>query len=70
MVVIIFNGGGGGGVIIKSADFIKMLTLFDIIIKFLKEVNLTLIINDARTVNVEDDLVRELFINFKTKSVD
>ena len=72
LVVIIFSGGGGGGggVIIKSADFIKMLTLFNIIIQFLKEINPTLIINDARAVNIKNDLVRELFINFKAEGVD
>ena len=70
LIVIIFSGGGGGGVVIKSADFVKMFIFFDIIIKFLKKVNLTLIISDARTVNVENDLVCEFFINFKAKGVD
>ena len=72
LVIIVFSGGGGGGggVIIKSADFIKMLIFLDIIIKFLKEVNLTFIINDARTVNIKNDLIRKFFINFKAEGID
>ena len=63
-------GSGGGGVIIKSADFIKIFIFFDIIIQFLKKINLVFIISDARTVNVKDDLVCKLFINFKAEGVD
>ena len=69
--LIIFSGySGEGGVIIKFADFVKILTFFNIVIQFLKKVNLTLVINDARAVNVKNDLIREFLINFKAESVD
>ena len=70
LIIIIFNGGGGGGIIIKFADFIKTLIFLDIIIKFLKEVNPTFIISNVRIINIKNDLIREFFINFKTKGVN
>ena len=69
-LITIFNKDGGSGVIIKSADFVEIFTFFNIIIQFLEEVNLTLIVNDARAVNMENDLIREFLINLETESVD